>query len=84
MLQIPQQNKFDRLIWKADDCLLLDDLVFRAMRQKTGKWSGDKHFIFYKIQPLIEQYAHYFRRRCDFQPKNIFELGIFDGGSIVF
>lgn len=84
MLQVPQQNMFDRLIWKSDDCLLVDDLVFRVMHQKTGKWSGGEHFIFYKIQPLIEQYAHYFRRRYDFQPKNIFELGIFDGGSIVF
>ncbi|PSJ17747.1 class I SAM-dependent methyltransferase [Nitrosomonas supralitoralis] len=84
MQRTEQGNVFDRLIWKTDDCLLLDDLVFRIMHQNTGDWTGGEHFIFYKIQPLIDQYAHYFRRRCDFQPKNIFELGIYDGGSIVF
>lgn len=84
MLHKGQENMFDRLVWKADDCMLLDDLVFRVMHHKTGDWSGGEHFIFYKIQELVDQYHHYFQRRSDFRPRNVLELGIFDGGSIAF
>lgn len=80
----PLQNPFDRLIWKSDDCMLLNDLVFRVMHHNTGPWAGGEHFIFYKIKELLDQYGHYFKRCPDFRPINLLELGIFDGGSIAF
>lgn len=77
------QDMFERLVWQRDR-MLLDDLVFRLEHYKSEDWNGGEHFMFYKIKGLIDQYAHYFRRRCDFRPKRILELGTYDGGSVAF
>ncbi|MCB0164753.1 MAG: class I SAM-dependent methyltransferase [Anaerolineae bacterium] len=75
---------FKRLIWKQDR-VLLDDLVFRLQHYKSDNWElGDECFIFFKIKHLIDQYAHFWGTRNDFKPKNILELGMFDGGSVAF
>jgi hypothetical protein len=79
-----EQNLFDRIIWRPNDCMVLDDLVFRIMHHKSGRWSGGEHFMFYKLRELVEQYKDYFRSRTGFHPKNVMELGILDGGSIAF
>jgi hypothetical protein len=45
---------------------------------------GAECFVFFKIKPLVDQYASYFSRHQDFKPQRVFELGIWDGGSIAF
>lgn len=75
---------FERLIWKHDR-VLLDDLVFRLQHYKSDDWDlGDECFTFFKIKHLIDQYAQFWEMRKDFTPKNILELGMFDGGSVAF
>jgi hypothetical protein len=75
---------FDRLIWR-EDRVLLDDLVFRLQHTKSAAWElGDEYFVFYKVKPLVDQYARFFATRPDFTPRNVFELGLWDGGSIAF
>ena len=74
---------FDRLIWQPDR-MLLDDLVFRLEQRESDSWKGSDHFRFYKLKGLVDQYEHFFRRRSDFHPANILELGIWDGGSVAF
>lgn len=75
---------FEKLVWRKDR-MLLDDLVFRLEHYKSKDWElGDDCFMFYKIKPLVDQYAKFWSLRRDFRPQNIFELGIWDGGSIAF
>ncbi len=74
----------ERLIWQ-NDRMLLDDLVFRLEHFKNDDWDlGDACFVFYKTKPLVEDYARFFNSKEGFCPRNIFELGIWDGGSVVF
>lgn len=75
---------FERLTWR-DDRMLLDDLVFRiepAMR--THREPGDDCFRFYKTRYLVDQYAMYWLTNNEFDARRIFELGIWDGGSVAF
>ena len=75
---------FERLIWKSDR-MLLGDLVFRLEHFKDDSWDlGDECFAFIKIKPLIDQFARFWSWRPDFRPRNVFELGIWDGGSVAF
>src|SRR5689334_23959377 len=75
---------FDRLVWRAGRALL-DDLVFRLQHTRNDAWElGEDCFIFYKIKPLVDQYARFWATRPGFRPQNVFELGIWDGGSIAF
>jgi cephalosporin hydroxylase len=76
-------NFFDRLEWK-EDRMLLDGHVYR-LQHFNGPWTGDSnHFIFYKTRDLVDQYRKFFEGRPDFSPQRIFELGLWDGGSMVF
>ncbi len=73
-----------RLVWKSDR-MLLDSLVFRLEHYRSDDWDlGDECFVFFKTKGLIDQYAKLWASREDFMPKNIFELGIWEGGSIPF
>ncbi|GAB4196600.1 MAG: hypothetical protein OHK0022_14290 [Roseiflexaceae bacterium] len=75
---------FQRLVWR-EDRMLLGDLVFRLQHYKNDAWElGEECFVFYKIKPLVDQYAAFWATRPDFQPRNVFELGIYDGGSVAF
>jgi hypothetical protein len=74
----------DRMRWHADR-MLLDDLVFRIEQQRTDSWElGDDCFVLHKTKPIVDQYASFLARREDFRPERIFELGIWDGGSVAF
>jgi len=65
--------------------MLLNELVFRLQHYKDDSWAlGDDCFLFYKIKPLVDQYAEFWSLRDNFAPGNVFELGIWDGGSIAF
>jgi len=75
---------FDKLVWQKDR-MLLDDLVFRLAHDKDADWDlGDNCFEFFKIKVLTDQYAKFLSLRRDFRPENVFELGIWDGGSVAF
>ncbi len=73
------------LDWYSDR-LLLNNLTFRLQHPKMDAWDGDEnHFIFYKDKKLIDQYQIFFNTQpLDFAPKNIIEIGMWDGGSAVF
>jgi cephalosporin hydroxylase len=74
----------ERLVWQKDR-VLLDDLVFRLELTKSDDWElGNECFGFYKSKELVEEYAKFLAWRKQFNPQNIFEIGIWDGGSMVF
>ena len=74
---------FDQFKWLPDR-MLLDDLVFRLQHTKSENWDASEHFMFYKVEGLVRLYQKFFESRPEFVPHNIFELGIFDGGSTAF
>lgn len=75
---------FERLVWQ-NDRMLLDDLGFRLEHTKSDSWElGENCFVFYKIKPLLDQYAKFLSERRNFHCQNVFELGMWDGGSIAF
>jgi hypothetical protein len=75
---------FERLIWR-EDRMLLDNLVFRLEHHKDSDLDTDTEcFAFYKIKKLVDQYHRFLAMDIDLRPANIFELGIWDGGSIAF
>lgn len=74
---------FERVSWQADR-MILDGFVFRIDQARRTSWDGnDGCFRFYKTKPLIDQYETYFRRHA-IVANNIFELGLWDGGSLAF
>jgi hypothetical protein len=74
---------FENLIWQKDR-LLYNGLVFRLQHYKSDDWElGEDCFIFYKIKKLVDQYSHFFATR-DFQCERLFELGMWEGGSVAF
>ena len=84
MMQSNAKTFFDRLVWR-DDRMLLDDLVFRLEHTRSSAWElGDDCFIFYKIKPLVDQYAQFWARLPEFRAERVLELGLWDGGSIAF
>jgi cephalosporin hydroxylase len=74
---------FDKLIWQSDR-MLLNDLVFRLEHYRSDGWDGGDHFRFWKIKELVDQYQAFFSLRPSYCPLRLLELGIYDGGSIVF
>jgi hypothetical protein len=74
---------FDRMIWHSDR-MLLDGLVFRLQHYKSDDWTGGDHFMFYKTKSLVDEYQNYFRKHQEFLPRDVMELGMWDGGSIAF
>ena len=76
---------FNKLVWK-EDRMLLNDFVFRLEDRKNDDiWELDQNcFRFGKTRKLIDQFRRYFHTRAEFQPRNIFELGTYDGGSTAF
>jgi Methyltransferase domain len=65
--------------------MVLDGLVFRLEHFQDDSWElGDECFRFYKVKSLVDQYAEFWALRQGFAPENVFELGIWDGGSVAF
>jgi hypothetical protein len=71
----------DKLIWK-DDRVLLNDLVFRVEPKRDDWELGEQCFAFYKFPEILRQYRHFFSLQPAFQPQQMFEVGIWDGGSL--
>jgi len=75
---------FKTLIWQKDR-MLMDDLVFRLQHHLSDDWElADRCFIFFKTQALVNQYQAFFSAHREFHPRNVFELGLWDGGSLAF
>jgi hypothetical protein len=75
---------FDKLVWQ-EDRMLLDELVFRLEQVKNTNWElGKDCFIFYKNKGLIDLYQKYWSKNTNFKVNNLFELGLWDGGSVAF
>ncbi|MCX6278604.1 MAG: class I SAM-dependent methyltransferase [Bacteroidetes bacterium] len=74
---------FSKLIWQTDR-MLYEDLIFRLEQVPSDNWYGQAFFRLFKRKRIVDKYQEFFLRHEDFHPKNIFELGIFDGGSIAF
>jgi hypothetical protein len=75
---------FKKLEWKKDR-LVLGDLVFEIEdRGTTPTQAGDPGFPFLKSKRMIDQYASFWELHKTFAARNILELGIHAGGSIVF
>jgi len=74
---------FEKLVWQ-EDRMLCNGLVFRLQHYENDQWElGDECFMFYKIKELVDEYEHFFASR-DFQCRRLFELGLWDGGSLAF
>ena len=74
---------FEGLVWQKDR-LLYNQLVFRLQHYKSDDWDlGDDCFVFYKIKHLVDQYADFFATR-NFTCERLFELGMWEGGSLAF
>jgi Methyltransferase domain len=74
----------DRLRWLPDR-VLLDDLVFLLETPQTQNLPdrGDALRL-YKDSGLVDQYAKEWSKRDGCPVRNVFELGIWYGGSVVF
>lgn len=79
------KNFFDQLNW-GNDRMQLGEWVFRLQHfRDNNTWElGDDCFVLYKVQGLVEQYRSLLAQRPKFQPKNIFDLGLFEGGDLPF
>lgn len=65
--------------------MILDDLIFRIEYEKNDNWElGEECFLFYKNKHLVDQYQRFWSDRKSFEAHHIFELGIWDGGSVAF
>ncbi|AQU99939.1 hypothetical protein B2D07_03530 [Desulfococcus multivorans] len=77
-------NWFNKLNWQKDR-MILSELLFRLEHYRNMDWDlGDDCFVFYKTKFLIDQYAKFWGLRPTFEANNIFELGLWDGGSVAF
>jgi hypothetical protein len=76
-------NWFAGLQW-LDDRMLCNGWVYEFVRHSDTPRNepGGDCFRFYKSKGLVDQYDAVFSRRPDFVPRRIFELGIWDGGSV--
>ncbi len=76
---------FKNIIWEQDR-MLLNNLTYQLQHTKTDNWPDNVDcFIFYKIKKLVDQYETYFNNQPEqTHPKNVVEIGMWDGGSAVF
>ena len=75
---------FDQLVWHQDR-MLYKEWIFRLQHNLSNSWElGSRCFVFYKTKGLVDQYAKFFLNNPLIEINNIFELGIWDGGSAAF
>ncbi|MGO8711468.1 MAG: class I SAM-dependent methyltransferase [Methylocella sp.] len=78
------EGVFKKLEWKKDR-VVLGDLIFEIEDRGTGQTeAAERGFPFLKSKRMIDQYASFWELRKAFAARNILELGIHAGGSIVF
>ena len=74
---------FENMQWSADRAEL-HGLSFHIERASASTLGQDDHFKFYKTRDLVDQYQLHFARQSGPPIVNVFELGIYDGGSTAF
>ena len=72
-----------RVRWRSEDHCTVGGLTFQILRSGQGDPSpeGDADFLLLKERPLVERYVDLL---AEVDPRNVFELGIFAGGSTAF
>ena len=77
----------DRFVFE-EGVLQIDDLVFRlGFDWAYDVWRTDpdeNNFLLYKSRRLIEEFDTFFSSWSDVQPRSVFEIGIWEGGSPAF
>ncbi len=70
------------LTWVDEQRCRVGEIDFGVIPPDSGERdpAGAEYFLF-KPKPLVERYAELI---AELQPRNVFELGIFEGGSTVF
>ena len=72
-----------KLLWDGPKAYL-GDIMFR-IEQDDSLWTGgDEYLRLWKDQGLIAQYDQFFAERPTFRTERLFEIGMFDGGSVLF
>lgn len=67
------------------NALVFNRYVFRMEHFKDLPWDkGDDYFLFYKTKELVDQYMLFLKRYIGFKYDNLFEIGVYGGGSIPF
>jgi cephalosporin hydroxylase len=75
---------FDRIVW-GDFGLEVNGLTFRARGDHAhDAWRDSENFLLYKSPAGISLYDNLWRRFPRFDPKNVVELGVWEGGSVAF
>jgi hypothetical protein len=75
---------FSQIAWHSDRAVL-NGWTFRLDYGDISNWNPEEPcFKFLKVKWMIDQYAKLWSLRPDFRPRNIVEIGIYDGGSIAF
>ena len=74
----------EKLLWQKDR-VILNNWVFRLEQNKDNNWElGEDCFVLYKPKTLIDQYERFFSTHQEFNPDNVVELGMWEGGSVAF
>ena len=78
------------LVWGDDGCLHLGDFRFQVQTFRLGLAKPDqaecadgRTFVLHRDHWILEQYAAFLSSLPAFDPKRIFEIGIWAGGSVV-
>jgi len=74
---------FERMTWSADRADF-HGVSFQIESGAASTSGQDDHFKFYKTRELVDQYQLHFARHDRLPVTNVFELGIYDGGSTAF
>jgi predicted O-methyltransferase YrrM len=72
------------LTWKEDDRFVIGETTFLALPPDSleqGAHQREGEFFVFKPRPLVERHAALID---ELEPKQIFELGVYQGGSAVF
>jgi predicted O-methyltransferase YrrM len=75
-----------RFVFKERE-LRIEDLVFRLgadFAWDEWKSAPEDCFLMFKTRGLLEHFDAFFASKLDFRPQNIFEIGIWDGGSTAY
>jgi cephalosporin hydroxylase len=74
---------FDNLAWLPDRLRIGDALLALESFGADHRAHTDL-LVIYKDKQTVEQYQRFFSAFPEFQPSSILELGLWDGGSLVF
>ncbi|MGH7365179.1 MAG: class I SAM-dependent methyltransferase [Candidatus Rokuibacteriota bacterium] len=73
---------FDDMTWEADR-LRWRGLIFR-LEDPARPVPGDDGLVLWKTEALVEQYRAFWAERPGFSARQVFEVGLWKGGSVAF